>query len=279
MILSHQKFDYKNRCLIEKIIIQAPFRFSTNFQDEACFIYFLEGKTKISSSDELQEIEPKESVLLKCGTYFADLLKYSHADMYEILVFHLYPDILRNIYSDEIPRFIEPVANKPLVQKLLSTDIITKFIESLYFYFENPSLASDDLLQLKIKELLLLLVQTKNAESVLTLFSDLFTPRNRNVKDVVHNHLFSDLTTRDLAELCNLSLSTFIRTFKDIFNDTPANYIKSKRLERAKKLLSIGTLTISEIAFKTCFADVAHFSRTFKSAFKISPSEYKRSIG
>ncbi len=118
MILSHQKFDYKNKCLIEKISIKAPFRFSTNFQDEACFIYFSEGKTKINSSLEQKTIEPQESVLLKCGTYFADLLKYSEADKYEILVFHLYPDLLRNIYVNEIPDFVKLFANKPLIQKI-----------------------------------------------------------------------------------------------------------------------------------------------------------------
>jgi AraC family transcriptional regulator, exoenzyme S synthesis regulatory protein ExsA len=276
MILSHQKFDYKNKCLIEKIIIQAPFRFSTNFHDEACFIYYFEGKAKINSSVEQQEIEPKESVLLKCGTYFADLLKYSHAGKYEILVFHLYPDLLRNIYSDEIPDFIKPFPNKSLIQKLSSTAIITKFVEGLYFYFENPSLVSEDLLRLKIKELILLLIQTKNAESIVTLFSDLFTPRHLNLREVVLNHLFSDLSTSDLAELCNLSLSTFSRTFQNIFNDTPANYIKNKRLDKAKELLSKSKLNISEIALKTCFADVAHFSKTFKAAFKMSPSEYRK---
>ena len=204
--------------------------------------------------------------MLKCGTYFADLLKYSDADRFEIVVFHLYPDLLRNLYQNEIPTFIKSSHKNSFIQKVTTNDVIKKFIENLYFYFDNPQLVSDELLELKVKELVLLLVQTKNAESVVSLFSELFTPRNLSVKEVVNNHLFSQLSIHDLANLSNLSVSTFNRTFQSIFNTTPANYIKVKRLERAKELLSVSSLTVGEIAFQTCFNDVAHFSRSFKAS-------------
>lgn len=275
MILSHQKFDFGDKCLIEKVIIKAPFRFAVNFQDEACFIYFAEGKTKITSVSEQTEIAHHESVLLKCGSYFADLLKYSNADRFEILVFHLYPDLLRKIYKDEIPVFLKSTKNNSLIHKVATDDLIKKFVESLYFYFDNPQIVNDELLELKIKELVLLLIQTKNAESVVGLFSELFTPRNLSIKEVVNNHLFSHLSIDDLANLSNLSVSTFNRTFQTMFNDTPASYIKTKRLERATELLSVSSLTINEIAFQTCFNDATHFSRSFKTAYKCSPTEYR----
>ncbi len=278
MILNHQKFDFDKKCLIEKIIIQAPFRFSTNFQDEACFIYFIEGKTKINSAQEQEEVQAGESLLLKCGSYFADFLKYNDTDKYEVLVFHLYPDILREIYANEIPSFVKPAKHKTFINKVVSTDIIKKFVESLQFYFDNPQLVNDELLKLKIKELVLLLLQTNNASSIVNLFSDLFTPRNLSVTEVVRNHLFSNLSIDDLANLSNLSVSTFNRTFHTLFNDTPANYIKMKRLERAKELLSISSLTISEIAFQTCFNDVAHFSRSFKEVFHNTASSFRLSL-
>jgi len=278
MVLSHQKFDFNDKCLIEKVVIQAPFRFSVNFQDEACFIYFAEGKTIINSASEQTEITQRESVLLKCGSYFADLLKYSDANRYEVLVFHLYPDILRSIYKNEIPAFLKPFSKSAFIQKVATDEVIQKFIESLYFYFDHPSLVSDELLELKIKELVLLLVQGKNAASVISLFAELFTPRNLSIKEIINSHLFSNLTIDDLASLSNLSLSTFNRTFKNVFGDTPANYIKMKRLERASELLSLSALTINEIAFQTCFSNLAHFSRSFKEHYKCSPTEYRSAM-
>ena len=278
MLLNHQKFDFGDKCLIEKVIIQAPFRYSVHFQDEACFIYFLEGGTTINSPYEQTGIGPEESILLKCGSYFADLLKNSTAGKYEIVVIHLYPDILRHIYKHEVPAFINYSENKSFVQKVGAHEIVKKFIESLYFYFDNPGLVSDELLELKVKELVLLLVQTRNAASIVSLFTDLFTPRDINIKEVINRHLFSELSIEDLANLASLSVSTFNRSFQNLYHDTPANYIKMKRLERAKDLLAMTSLTVSEIAFQTCFNNIAHFSRSFKAAHHCSPSEYRLSI-
>ena len=278
MILNHQKFDFRNKCLIEKIAIKAPFRLNTVFQNEGCFIYFLEGKTKIYSATEKAPVETGESVLLKCGTYFADLLKYQTIEKYEILVFHLYPEILREIYADEIPSFIKPSPKKSFIHKIAAADILQRFVESLQFYFDHPGLVSDELLKLKIKELVLLLLHTKNADSITSLFADLFEPRNLNVKEIINSHLFSGLSIDDLAALSNLSISTFNRTFQTLYNDTPANYIKMKRLEKAKELLSVSSLTVSEIAFQTCFNDVAHFSRSFKEVYRCTPTSFRSSL-
>jgi len=278
MILTHQKFDFNDKCLIEKVVIKAPFRFAVNFRDEACFIYFAEGNLTINSASEQTPIVQRESVLLKCGTYFADLLRYSNADRFEVLVFHLYPDILRNIYKNEIPAFLKPSLKNAFTQKVATDEVIQKFIESLYFYFDHPSLVSDELLELKIKELILLLVHSKNAASVVSLFTELFSPRNLSIKEIVNNHLFSNLSVEDLANLSNLTLSTFNRTFKAMFGDTPANYIKTKRLERAQELLSMSSLTIREVAYQTCFPSLAHFSRSFKTHYQCSPSAYRSSL-
>ncbi len=278
MVLHHQKFDFGHKCLIEKVVIQAPFRYSVNFHDEACFIYFSEGRARINSPIEQVAAASGEAVILKCGSYFADLLTYSEANRYEILVVHLYKDILQMIYKNEMPAFVKNVENRSFVGYVASHDVVKKFVESLYFYFDNPELVNDELLELKYRELILLLLQTKNNNSIISLFTDLFAPRNVSIKEVVNNHIFSGLSVEDLATLTNLSVSTFTRSFQTLFNDTPANYIKRKRLERAKDLLAMSDLSVSEIAFQTCFTDVAHFSRSFKTAYHCSPSEYRLSL-
>jgi AraC-like DNA-binding protein len=277
MILSHQKFDLWGKCLVEKVRIQAPFRFSVNFPNEACFIYYEEGTSKVNSALEQIPINSKESILLQCGTYFSNLLEYTEGNQYEILVVHLHPDTLRKIYQYQFPVFIKQKTNKPFIHKVASLEVIKKFVESLYFYFENPTLVNDEILELKIRELILLLVQSKNANSLLDLLLDLFTPRQLSIKEVVNQHLFSDISIEDLAELANLSVSTFKRDFYELYKTTPANYIKMKRLERAKELLKMSNLTISEVSFQTCFHDVAHFSRAFKVMFGFTPSAFRQS--
>ncbi len=276
MIIDHQKFDFGEKCLIEKVIIQAPFRFMVDFPNDACFIYFEEGNTKVNSPYEQVPVAARESVLLKCGTYFSDLLAYATSDRYEIIVVHLPKNILWEIYKHDIQSFPKSLKKSRFIQKLESQELVREYIKGLHFYFKNPEVVSDELLALKLKELILLLLQTKNAESVSTLFQQLFSSQQIDIRDVVNTHIFSNLSVEDLAALSHLSVSTFKRHFKEIFDDTPANYIKAKRLERAKQLLSISNMTISEIAYETCFNDVAHLSKSFKSVYNISPSAYRQ---
>lgn len=278
MIISHQKFDLEGKCLMEKVIIQAPFRFFTRFHDEACFIYFSEGDTIINSARERLDIQHNDAVLLKCGTYFSEMIRHRSGHRFEILVFHLYPAILRSIYKTELPSVIEKPKDARLADKLVSSEIIKRFVDGLLFYFEHPHLVNAELLKLKIRELILLLLQSKNAASVAVLFSDLFSPRDIRIQEIVDQHLFSPLSVPDLADLANLSVSTFNRTFQALYNQTPANYIKERRLEKAKQLLRTSSKTISEIAFDTCFIDVAHFSRCFKTLYNLSPSQYRLSM-
>lgn len=275
MIINHQKFDFKEKSLIEKVTVKAPFRFSVNFPNEACFIYFEEGTTIMNSPHEQVGIKTDDSVLLKCGTYFSNLLIHPESDLYKIIVVHLPKNILKEIYKNEMPSFFNTKKAGNYIQRIEGKELVSEFIKGLHFYFNNPSVVSDELLALKIKELILLLMQTKNAVSLSALFSQLFTTHQVSIREVINNHIFSNLSIDDLAELCNLSTSTFKRQFKSLYNDTPANYIKLRRLERAKELLTLKPSSISQVAYDTGFNDIAHFSKSFKYAYKCSPSEYK----
>lgn len=275
MIISHKKFDLWNRTLIEVISIRPPYRLSVNFPDQACFIYYKKGKTLINAPTEQVQVKSHESVILNCGSYFANLLEYPDSDFYEILVFHLHPDTVKKLYREEFPRILKKSDDSQFIHKFVAQDVISKFVESLYFYFENPSIVNDEILELKVKELILILLQFRSSLSLKKLLLGLFTPHEVNIKEIVQRHLYSNITVKDLAELSNMTLSTFKRKFHEIFKDTPANYIKSKRLYRAKELLEVSTLTISEIAFQTCFNDLAHFSRSFKQQFKKTPASFR----
>ncbi|HWB91593.1 MAG TPA: AraC family transcriptional regulator [Puia sp.] len=277
MVISHKKFELWGRTLIEAISIKPPYRLSVNFPQQACFIHYKKGKTVINSPAEQVLIRSDESVILNCGTYFADLLEYPDGDFYEILVFHLHADTLKKSYRQEFPAFLKKNDGGEYIQKLASQEIIKKFVETLYFYFENPALVNDDILELKIKELILILLQTRNASSIKELLQGLFAPHELSLKEIVQRHLYTNTAVKDLAELSNLTLATFNRRFYAIFGDTPANYIKTKRLERARDLLQVSTLTIGEIAFQTGFNDIPHFSRSFKQQFGITPASCRPS--
>lgn len=276
MIIDRKQFDLKNKCVIEKLHIKTPFRYGAIFQNEACFLFIKDGESTLNSPTENLNLYVSESVLLKCGNYFADLIQKSKHKNCEIFAIHLHKDILQELYKDEVPSFIKSIGNKPFAQKIEKQDIIIHFIESLEFYFQNPALVNDELLKLKIKELILLLLQTNNADNIISLFSYLFTPRQANFKEIIQAHLFSNITIPELAVLSGRSLSTFKRDFESYFNDTPANYLKEQKLLKANELLASTDFSVSEICYAVGFSDTSHFTKLFKLRYNSTPSEFRK---
>ena len=276
MIIDRKHFDINNKCAIEKLIIKPPIRLDAVFQDEACFTYLKEGELSVISPTDKLSIQTEESVLLRCGNYFTNAIQKHPTKTCEVYAVHLYPNILKELYKNEFPNFIKGDAHKPYIKKIEKQGVMTHFIQSLDFYFENPNLVTDDLLKLKIKELILLLLQTDHAKNILTLFSHLFNPRQADLFEVVETHLYSSISIVELALLTGRSLSTFKRDFETQFSDTPANFIKEKKLEKALELIQSTELSVSEICYEVGFQDTSHFTKTFKQKYYQTPSEYRK---
>ena len=136
-------------------------------------------------------------------------------------------------------------------------------------------MVNEDLLELKIKELILLLIQTKNASSTLELIEELYSPRVANLKQVINLHQYENLSIEGLAALCGLSPSSFKRAFREIYNDSPGNYLNMKKIGKAKELLEVSNLAISEISYEVGFNDPHYFTRIFKKKAGVSPSSYR----
>ncbi len=275
MIIERKTFEYQEKIIIEKVIFTSPYRHEAIFQNGGCFVHMKGAVSTLLSSEDNLRIANQEAVLLKCGTYFLDFLKKTKNDRVEVIAVHLYPEILKNLYLRELPALIKKRNFNGKVNHMVNEAIISRYVESLEFYFENPSLVNEDLLELKIKELILLLIQTKNVASVLELITDLYSTRNINIKNVIDLHLYSNLTIEELSRLCNLSLSSFKREFKKIYNDNPANYFINEKLKKAKELLTISDMSISEIAYEVGFNDPLYFTRLFKKKESITPSAYR----
>lgn len=275
MIVSRQHFDLGKRRIIEKLIIKTPFRFGATFQNEACFIYFKNGETILSSPTEKLELASTESVLLNCSNYFADFIQKAPLATIEVYAVHLYPDLLKEIYKDTIPELVKHKAAGQYAKKIANQNIIDHFIDSLIFYFEHPDLVNSELLVLKIKELILLLLQSGNSATITELMSNLFSPRQANLKDIIQNHLFSNFSLSELAKMAGLSLSSFKRDFQNIYNDTPANYLRAKKIEKAVDLLKQSDYSVGEICFQIGLNDTSHFTKMFKKHTKQSPLSFR----
>lgn len=84
------------------------------------------------------------------------------------------------------------------------------------------------------------------------------------------------LNVRDLARCISLSPSRLQHLFKASTGTSLLQYLKFRRLNKAKELLETTLLNIKETMNVVGFSDVSHFVRDFKRTFGITPSKYRR---
>lgn len=78
------------------------------------------------------------------------------------------------------------------------------------------------------------------------------------------------------ANLC-MSRMNLYRKVKSITGQTPTEYIRNLRLERAALLLRTTAMSINEISERVGFAYSSYFTKCFKDKYGISPKDYVQS--
>ena len=95
------------------------------------------------------------------------------------------------------------------------------------------------------------------------------------LKQHIDSNIESSLTMTELAELTGLSTSHFARCFRKSVGLPPHSYVKRRRVERARELLTRTNLPVAEIALVTGFSDQSHFTRRFRELIGVPPGAYR----
>ena len=277
MIIKHQHYDLLDKIVLERVIFNPPLKLDRTMHNEACFLFGVNGQSIMYSAIDKVTFQNSEGLLMKCGNYLNTVGPTKEEKPYDAIAIHFYPDVLKLVYEDSLPSFLQekPGAKVRSIKRVKADEMLNNYIQSLIHYFENPELITEELIILKVKELILLLTKLDPSNEVHDILKELFNPTVYSFKEIINAHLFHELSLKDLARLSNLSLSSFKRRFKDLFQESPATYIKGQRLEHGAKLLKMTSKSVSEIAYECCFSDVSHFSKSFRLAFGQSPSAFR----
>lgn len=89
---------------------------------------------------------------------------------------------------------------------------------------------------------------------------------------------FSDsgITVDDMANAVGVSKSNLTKKMKSLMGVTPADFLKTTRLSKAKIMLKETDCPIKEIAIDCGFSDMNYFGKCFKAAYGITPGNYRK---
>ncbi|MFD0673258.1 helix-turn-helix domain-containing protein [Cohnella sp. GCM10027633] len=93
----------------------------------------------------------------------------------------------------------------------------------------------------------------------------------------MNRHLGEPFRLQDVAALAGWSPVRFTREFQAAYRIKPSQYVKQRRVERAKSLLAATDWTLDRIAAECGFENGYYLSRVFSQAVGMSPSRYRLS--
>lgn len=99
--------------------------------------------------------------------------------------------------------------------------------------------------------------------------------RLRQAARLLSEDLSRPLDLEALARSLNLSPSRLRSLFRDETGETPAQYLKRLRLQRAEELLTQTFLSLKEVMLRVGIADESHFVRDFRKTYGLSPMRYR----
>jgi len=102
---------------------------------------------------------------------------------------------------------------------------------------------------------------------------------NQAINEVIRHintHYEQPITLEELAAVSNLSKSHFTKVFSESMKLTPMEYLKTIRLQNAKKMLLSNRLSVTQVTQQCGFNSSSYFTKTFKEAFNETPKEFAK---
>jgi len=146
---------------------------------------------------------------------------------------------------------------------------VQKIIEELFYEVEKQPYGYQEMLSLKLNEILLHILRLKNSDSAATKsFEYIINYLGENYQEKIN--------LVDCAARLHISYEYFRHKFKAITGLSPQQYLMESRLSAAENLLRSSNLNCTEIAYRCGFSTSAQFSALFRKRYGVSPLKFKK---
>ncbi|WP_079240870.1 helix-turn-helix domain-containing protein [Chryseobacterium indologenes] len=240
------------------------------FISEHILAFQVSGETHIYNQHGVFVLK-KNRILLAHKNQLAKTLKIPGiAKEYKAISIILKADTLKKIATMH-----SIAADKKYFEKkniLLPPDNFLKsYFQSLLPYLEQPKDGSNGMVFSKISEAVELLLKINpKFKNFLFNFNE---PHKINLEDFMLNNYHYNTPIENFAKLSGRSLASFKRDFYQVFNISPAKWLKEKRLEEAYRLIHFENKKSSDIYMELGFENLSHFYTSFKKKYGVTPTK------
>ncbi len=235
------------------------------------FTFLTDGKKEVVSTHSTIAIDPTQFLVMKAGhCLMTERLSRSKSYRSVMLIFSN-EVLLKFIRKQRVPKAV--VSSQSVFA--FSTDVFVRnFVESLLHISRLSQPMQSKLLEVKLEEIMLYLSETYGADFLHTLANS-----DRATQKFIHtveSNQLSKLTIKELAFLCNMSVSTFKREFSKQFATSPIKWFQHKRLAYAQHLLQQEHRKPSEVYYEVGYENLSSFIQAYKQRYKVTPRQHRQ---
>jgi AraC-like DNA-binding protein len=245
----------------------------TSFITEHTLIFVLRGHKYLHIEEQTHMAETGQLVLLKRGIYALSEFVPDGLDYEALLIFFTDDFVKKFLHTHQLSITGGAATTAHLVIPVngLLNSFKTQFME----YFGKTMNGLESILQLKLQELMLLLLGGPQGQQILSFLQGIAFGKPIDIDFIVRKHLLQPLSLEELAKLSGRSLASFKRDFQQQYNCAPKKWINEQGLEHARMLLQHSGNNVTEVAQECGFENIPHFIRIFKQKFGFTPNSLR----
>lgn len=240
------------------------------------FIFVLEGKKMIHHHGKSWLLTTETAVFFKKTAYSAERFREME---WEVLCFYCPDNYLRQVFSEyrqHLPLKNIPAPSNDMLFEINVNTFTRAFFYSIVPYFKQQPPPSENLLEIKFKELLFSILSNPANANLLAYINSINDQHKPLLPEIMEANFTFNLSLAEFARIAQRSLASFKREFTQTYHTTPGKWLSQKRLEYAQHLLDTSTKNVNEVSYDSGFENVTHFSRVFKEKFGLAPLQYRK---
>lgn len=245
----------------------------TSFITEHTLIFVLHGHKFLHIEEQTHTAEAGHLVLLKRGIYALSEFVPDGLNYEALLLFFTDDFVKKFLHTHQLTTSQSPPTAAHLV--VPTNELLNSFKTQFLCYFGKQLASLDNILPLKLQELMLLLLAGPQGPQVRAFFQSIAFGQPLEIDFIVRKHLFQPLSLEELAKLSGRSLASFKRDFQQQYHCAPKKWINDQRLEHARMLLLHSGKNVSEVALECGFENSPHFIKIFKQKFGVTPNSVR----
>ena len=184
-----------------RLCMETPLNEALQLPPGACYLYVADGDNHALARVPALTATKGTAIISACGLTVGNIISENLKGYMETTIAHFSIDLLQVCFDNEKPELWEELTT-PVTEYVVQTaasELVAFYFSHINQLFENKVAVTNQLLRLKLKELVLLLLQTESAGPVRQIVNSLFSEKTFTFKEVVDAHVLTRATVHNLA--------------------------------------------------------------------------------